>query len=90
MRYLPSEKPRKLAIFVAWIEQIMDRLMAARVFVEVLERGSQTAAAEALGDLLVGARAAGQDAVVDLADTDVGVYGARRQAALSASASAGR
>ena len=41
-----------------------------------------TTAAEALGDLLVGARAAGQDAVVDLADTDVGVYGARRQAAL--------
>lgn len=48
MYYLAIEKPRKLAIFVARIERIMDRLTAARVFVEVLERGSQTAAAEAL------------------------------------------
>ncbi len=46
------------------------------------------AALEALGDLLVGARAAGQDAVVDLSDTDVEMSGtfAGGQAALSASA----
>ena len=44
------------------------------------------AALEALGDLLVGARAAGQDAVVDLSDTDVEMCAAGGQAALSASA----
>jgi DNA-binding transcriptional LysR family regulator len=37
-----------MRIFVALSGLIMDRLMATRVFVEVVERGSQTAAAEAL------------------------------------------
>ena len=35
-------------MFIAYIERIMDRLTATRVFVEVVDRGSQTAAAEAL------------------------------------------
>lgn len=35
-------------MFIAYIERIMDRLTAPRVFVEVVDRGSQTAAAEAL------------------------------------------
>ena len=35
-------------VFVAYIERIVDRLTATRVFVEVVDRGSQTAAAEAL------------------------------------------
>ncbi len=48
MSYRSSEKPGKLAVFIAWIERIMDRLTAAQVFVEVVQRGSQTAAAEAL------------------------------------------
>jgi DNA-binding transcriptional LysR family regulator len=43
-----SKKPLNLRIFVALSELIMDRLTATRVFVEVVERGSQTAAAEAL------------------------------------------
>ncbi|MCO2266417.1 LysR family transcriptional regulator, partial [Pseudomonas aeruginosa] len=39
------KKPRNNHSFVAWIERIMDRLTATRVFVEVIDSGSQTAAA---------------------------------------------
>ncbi len=41
------EKQRITTVFVAWIEQV-DRLTAIDVFIEVAERGSLTAAAEAL------------------------------------------
>jgi DNA-binding transcriptional LysR family regulator len=45
----PSEKPHTMQRFVAQIDQIMDRITASKVFVNVAERGSMTATAEALG-----------------------------------------
>lgn len=47
MRRKPNDKPRITAYFIAWIDQ-MDRMTAMSVFVEVVERGSLTAVAEAL------------------------------------------
>jgi DNA-binding transcriptional LysR family regulator len=44
----PSEKPGKLAILIAKIELIMDRITAAKVFVVIAERGSMIGAANAL------------------------------------------
>ena len=44
----PIEKPHTMQRFVASIDQIMDRITAANVFVNVAERASMTATAEAL------------------------------------------
>lgn len=40
--------PHNARKFIAWSDLILDRLTATRVFVEVVDRGSQTAAAEVL------------------------------------------